>query len=640
MKQNIFKYYKLGLVAVMPFILLAGCNSGTTGSVNPSASQNNMLSKAAMNNSLSTNAIIAHIQKLKDTSSIGINYTLDGEPLNTQTDNWSDMGWHLLTLTVSSAPPKQAPIPVQGVWATVGSPENPAIDGEVVTVQDINCVGAAFSQVGQTCSAYVKVSYDHTTYPTAQPIVTVNLAPNNYDNLPIMIQPHDWIKPQTTVGIYRPIHSFEAQYYSGSTVKANPTQYRMLLMQNGSLASISVNNLTPPSNPIFTALHRTTSTNSDPIYGKWSECALTANSGLNQVATLPNLNSSCILVYQAASTSSAPTQTTDLTVGTSASTTFPYNATSYTLDATYSGIAINGVSWTNETIPNGSSNYQFLSTDGNGHFVALGYNGNAAYSADGVNWQSVTMPNINGSTWNSLVYGNGKFVAMSYSVQAAYSVDGINWQFANQLPVSPSQITGISNVTYGNGVYISGGCYYIPGNRMSCSPFEIYSTDGINWSLQNNSSLPGGGHYAFGAGKFLMDRYATFGGGYSGYSINGTTGWQGSPSIPNESENVTFLNGMCIALSYNEAYSTDCINWSETNTPFSFLGVGYGNNLYVAVGGSNYAYSFNGINWTQDQDSGNYSAISYDNISNSFIAPGGNGKISYSEGSLSQFVIN
>lgn len=613
----------------LPLIVLSACNSGTTSST----PQNNvqLSSKIAQQNT-NTASILSQINRLKSVDSIKIGYTLDGQAFNTGTLNWSDIGWHLLTLTVTAVPTNASPVAVEGVLGTIGDGTNPPQYGETVSIKDINCSTATFSKVGDTCSAYVMANYNYTQYPNVNPLIVVNLYPGNWRNLPDSIQPKDNVTSQTTVGIYRPISEFESQYYSGSTVKANPNQYRMLLMENSNINSININNILPLTNSEFTQLHRTNSSANDPIYGSWSECSLTANANLNQIATLPSLNSSCILVYQAESTSATPTQTANVTVATNAVSVFPEHAGSYTLQANYSGSVLNGISWQGTTLPSAPNGYVALTTDGNGKFVAIANNSNtAAYSMNGENWQASTLP-ISDS-WSSVAYGNGTFVAVAYDGKAIYSTDGINWQ-TSTLPT----IGNMSNVVFGNGMFIVSGCN--PRVRMMCGSFEEHSPDGINWTSSGDAN--GAGYYAYGNGKFVEIFTASFGGSSYNYSSDGIN-WQSIPSMPSGSWNKAFYaNGIFFVTDDGSttAYSTDGINWQTMSIPNSPSNIAYGNGIFIGVNseGTGGAYSLNGTNW-QASTSSNYSLIAYDNISNNFVAIGntGNGAVGTVTASLNNF---
>ena len=277
--------------------------------------------------------VASKIGKLK--SSVGIGYTLDGEVLNASTQNWADMGWHLLTLTMNSAPVPQQSIPVGGVGATIGTVGHLAKYGESVVVQDVNCNNAVFANVGDTCSAYIKVSYDYKTYSNLKPIVIVNIYPNNWQSLPVIIQTRDWIQPAMSVGIYRPVLPIETEYYSGSQVASNQNQYRILMMQNGLINPLSITAVaTPSAAQIFKLIHRSVIGN-DPYYGNNSECATTANSELNQVNTLPNLNSTCIVVYKATLYTTQANEYNNIYVGSTANSIFPQYAGNYQLHAHY-----------------------------------------------------------------------------------------------------------------------------------------------------------------------------------------------------------------------------------------------------------------------------------------------------------------
>ena len=72
-------------------------------------------------------------------------------------------------------------------------------------------------------------------------------------------------------------------------------------------------------------------------------------------------------------------------------------------------------SWVARTLP--LSGFESV-TYGNGKYVAVAYNSNAAaYSTDGITWTAVTMPFS--AYWQSVTYGNGKYVAVSNNNVAA-----------------------------------------------------------------------------------------------------------------------------------------------------------------------------------------------------------------------------
>lgn len=157
-------------------------------------------------------------------------------------------------------------------------------------------------------------------------------------------------------------------------------------------------------------------------------------------------------------------------------------------------------------------------TYGNGKFVAVTYNSNAAaaYSEDGITWTATTLPSTTVDC-NSVTYGNGKFVAVaSGSDKAAYSEDGITWTAAT-LHGSRDW----KSVTYGNGKFVA---------MAYDSNFAAYSEDGITWT------------------DFVL------------------------PNIATKWISITYGNGKFVAVVNNSsiaAYSEDGITWTETTLPSS-----------------------------------------------------------------------
>ena len=77
----------------------------------------------------------------------------------------------------------------------------------------------------------------------------------------------------------------------------------------------------------------------------------------------------------------------------------------------------------------------------NGKYVAVGRNGEIAYSTDGVNWGTTKVENI---VWNDVIYDGVKFVVVGAQGSIASSTDGVNWVYT-QLP-STSNLQGICPV--------------------------------------------------------------------------------------------------------------------------------------------------------------------------------------------------
>ena len=243
-----------------------------------------------------------------------------------------------------------------------------------------------------------------------------------------------------------------------------------------------------------------------------------------------------------------------------------------------------GINWIETTLPS-EQDWDSICYGG-GKFIALAYGGNvAAYSADGINWTEATLPSE--QDWDSICYGGGKFIAVAYDSDiAAYSTDGVNW----------TEITlpnmYLLNVCYGNGRFVIS--YYDNNNVMSTA----YSVDGVDWFTALNGVFQAGEDKTEAVAKFMIP--------YLNDKLDLMS--VGNISLPSAQPWSSFCygDGKFVAVAYNSnvaAYSTDAINWTETNlTSMQYWAcVCYGNGKFVAIAyGSNVAaVSTDGINWTE-----------------------------------------
>lgn len=293
---------------------------------------------------------------------------------------------------------------------------------------------------------------------------------------------------------------------------------------------------------------------------------------------------------------------------------------------------------------------------GNGLFVAIDGNRNAAYSTDGITWLSTEMPGY--ENWTSVAYGGGVFVAVSEgdstrgSRDFAYSTDGVNWQYANATSYAVEE-RDYKCVAYGNGTFVAvayntadaaysrDGITWLPAVMPSSHYWSsvtygedrfiaianggtkaAYSTDGIHWTEFTLSALSNGVSIAYGDGKFVAIDGVTIEGalGYGddsvAYGADHTS--FNSSSLPDKAfwRSIAYGNGMFVAVASGKygvspyssdiaAYSKDGINWISTVMPVSaaWRSVTYGDGLFVAVSESGTtapgiaAYSTDGINW-------------------------------------------
>lgn len=219
---------------------------------------------------------------------------------------------------------------------------------------------------------------------------------------------------------------------------------------------------------------------------------------------------------------------------------------------------------------------------GNGKYVAVGENGQIAYSSNGVSW--TLLENIGGTRqeWLDVVYGNGKFVAVGSvsnpsTPRVAYSSDGISWTHKD-ITFSPSSIA------YGNGKFVAVGGSGDIG----------YSSDGINWTDINVSSFAS---VTYGNGKFVASgNFGTF-----AYSSDGVSWTKVSVADNVPGGCIAFGNGVFVTgnnLSEYSAYSTDGINWTANNISAKFRDIAYFGDYFVAVGNNGIFVSGDGINWS------------------------------------------
>jgi photosystem II stability/assembly factor-like uncharacterized protein len=124
---------------------------------------------------------------------------------------------------------------------------------------------------------------------------------------------------------------------------------------------------------------------------------------------------------------------------------------------------------------------------GNNRFVAVGYDGEMAYSDDnGVTWTAVAdskfPSNSDGGdggsfSINAIAYGNNRFVAVGDNGKMAYSDDGISWTAVSDSKFPSTDNRGysfqIGAIAYGNNRFVAGG----NNDKMA------YSDNGASWTV-------------------------------------------------------------------------------------------------------------------------------------------------------------
>ena len=324
----------------------------------------------------------------------------------------------------------------------------------------------------------------------------------------------------------------------------------------------------------------------------------------------------------------------------------------------------------NITVTTNSSSSFTLSLDtpsANSNDVAKVTIQSAAHNPSaGITWKTASNIPAN-SVWNGITYGEGKYVAVGSNTggsvgQAMYSTDGISWTLSTNVP---NQVW--NNVTYGNGKFVA-----IQGN------YTMSSNDGINWTA-GSTSLIGQLLYglAYGAGKFVAQYYNGF-----VYSSDGST-WT-KVVFAKHGSRIIFANNNFLSLSGSgdsATVSSDGVNWTTTgdsllksttiggftygNGTFvgtttagipkaiystnngqtwttvsvptqPYIGMAYGNGLFVAVGYNSTSgvpqgiYSTDGITWTTASNlpTGRWTWLVYGD--SKFVAVATTGEVMYS----------
>ena len=259
-----------------------------------------------------------------------------------------------------------------------------------------------------------------------------------------------------------------------------------------------------------------------------------------------------------------------------------------------------GVTWTNKILYGGHHNFETICYDGT-KFIALGHNDELpyrvinAYSEDGIIWsidKDIVVPAR--TTIYDVIYANNKYVAVGTNGVILYSEDAITWNAG----VSEN-IRGLRSVTYGNGKFVAVGGGVI-----------LYSEDGIHWTIvtgvESNTCLV----------KYANNTFVTY---PMIYTSKDGINW--SPSITSETilyfsfpiyptENLAYCNGRFLATSHSiefGVYSDDGINWSayvphcgservKISNLISYNGIFMG---FGAWNGDPVYTSLDGINWVK-----------------------------------------
>lgn len=299
---------KLSTLFTILSILIIGCNNaGSTGTVNkPNLSTNNL--------KLHNSSLLTSTNQTMDTQ-----WTVDGKSGITLNSQLHDLGWHLLTISVSKIGSNTQSTPVGGLQYVLQDQSR----GQKIDFQDISCTNAIFSKVGDSCSTYFRLDYNHMPEDINPINFNVEIGTNSYPNIPNTLSFNSKIEPKISTINIRSIESIESRYLASSTLTTNSRHYHIILVQNASYNPITIANITSTNNTIFHIVDRVTGDNNDPIYGQYPECSLNNNTNLQQVNTLNSINDSCLLIYKSTDSGTSTLETSAITISHSAVEDFP-----------------------------------------------------------------------------------------------------------------------------------------------------------------------------------------------------------------------------------------------------------------------------------------------------------------------------
>jgi hypothetical protein len=273
---------------------------------------------------------------------------------------------------------------------------------------------------------------------------------------------------------------------------------------------------------------------------------------------------------------------------------------------------------------------------GNNTFVAGGYNGKMAYSADGIHWTALKEKSFD---LGNIAWGRNRFVA-SYldadlKTKIAYSTNGRNWTVAR----IPYEFFIVSDIAWGGGIFIAAGDAVGDANDWTLDGRMIYSVDGKNWTAVADTSFGDNPIHAvaWGGGTFVAGGFM----GKMAYSTDGKnwTAVAASPFGNSPVYDIAWGGGTFVATGDRGkmAYSTDSIHWTSVSaSPFGtgpIHTISWGGGAFIAAGRNNrMARSADGIHWTLVPETGFGSstiyAIAWGN--GTFVAVGDDGKVGYS----------
>ena len=303
-------------------------------------------------------------------------------------------------------------------------------------------------------------------------------------------------------------------------------------------------------------------------------------------------------------------------------------------DSSGGGGGGSGKTWKEATTPftTGTSTDKQLNSVayGGGKFVAVGNNGNMAYSSNGVDWTLIDKSSspFSSENINKVVWENGKFVAIS-SYTLAYSSDGITW--------TKGALTASDTYHYQD-LVSAHGTFFVAYN----GDYYYSSTDGITWTKTNFSSY-GFADLAWDGSRFVaVCSTSTPPTPLYSSSDYGDTWTQLGSNLSGKIYSIAYGNSTLVVVGNNATvmHSANGTTWTDGtvgfyNVPDVFKQVIWGSDMFVAFG--NYSIFASCIAYSNDGDTWElalYTGILINSIAwgnDIFVAVCDSGKIWYSK---------
>ena len=252
-------------------------------------------------------------------------------------------------------------------------------------------------------------------------------------------------------------------------------------------------------------------------------------------------------------------------------------------------------------------------TRGPSQWVAVGERGTIVTSADGSNWslqnRRVDLPLY------GVAHGAGVFVAVGTGGTILSSADGTNWAYRF---ASPS--TFLNDIVFANGRFLA------LGSAPGIPSLALISTDGLNWGRVGLGALSANRCVTYGNGLFVSG-----GANLIRTSADGTN-WSTVFTPNREVESVTYANSLFVAVGDDGTIhvSANGTAW-QSRAPVTarrLLGVTYGAGKFVAVGSrGTILTSTDTLTWTP-QSGGTFDRLEGIHFADGqFVAVGENGSI-------------